>query len=239
MRAALLILILLTSIAYAQRFDGDLDIGRILFVDILGMGDLYPNGAPFTGKIINDLVMVFLIPSAFLIFISYTVAGRLTDNTKIDLMLSILFYLFVVFGGLFKVFALLSGPTFLILIFIMGLIAFYLGLIGIGKRGGGARLGGAGGQGMPAGAVASSMSTGEANTIVMLLKGARTYNEQKTILTNGINKIRTEYSEARKEHNDRLAQSLQQQASYLEGLRHLLAQAKRYDPTPGPVREGY
>lgn len=123
--------LLMSGIAFAQQ-----DIGELLFRDILRMSQ-YP-GAPFTGNIVNDLVMFFFIPTVFIILIIYTLAGRMTDNAKIDLLLSVTFYLFIVFGGYFGMFALIAGPYFLFMLIFMGLFMFFLGHFGL-RRAGGAR----------------------------------------------------------------------------------------------------
>ncbi len=122
--------LLMSGIAFAQQ-----DIGELLFKDILKMSQ-YP-GAPFTGNIVNDLVMFFFIPTVFIILIIYTLAGRMTDNAKIDLLLSVTFYIFIVFGGYFGMFALLAGPYFLFMLIFMGLFMFFLGHFGLRRAGGG------------------------------------------------------------------------------------------------------
>jgi hypothetical protein len=110
-----------------------LDIGTMIFIDILGMSQ-YP-GSPFSGQIINDLVMFLFIPTVFIIVVIYTLVGRLTDSSRIKLLLSIAFYLFIIFGGYYSMFALLAGPYFLFLLIIMGLVFFFFGHFGL-RRGG-------------------------------------------------------------------------------------------------------
>ncbi|MBI2971381.1 MAG: hypothetical protein HYY37_03130 [Candidatus Aenigmarchaeota archaeon] len=107
---------LLPHIAFAQ------DVGEILFRNLLRMPQ-YP-GPPFSGDIMQDIVMFFFIPTVFIILVVYTVAGRIVDNTKLDLLLSIALYLFIIFGGYYSVFALLAGPYFFFLVIIMGLLLF-------------------------------------------------------------------------------------------------------------------
>lgn len=137
----------LPGIAFAQ-FGRTQDIGELLFRDILRMTE-YP-GAPFTGNIINDLVMMLFIPSVFIIIVIYTLVGRLTPHPKLNLLMSLAFYAFIVFGGYFRIFALLAGPYFLFLLIIMGLLFFFLGHFGL-RRGGPMPAGGAGGGGGMAG----------------------------------------------------------------------------------------
>ncbi len=108
------------------------DIGILLFVDILKMTE-YP-GSPFTGNIINDLVMFLLVPTIFIIVVIYTLVGRLTPNGKIKLLLSVGIFLFIVFGGYYPMFAYLAGPYFLFLIIFLGLIMFFFGHFGL-RRG--------------------------------------------------------------------------------------------------------
>ena len=99
------------------------DIGSILFVDLLGM-TMYP-GAPFTANIIRDIIMFFFIPTVFLIMIIYVLTGRIfTLNKQLRLLLGTAIYLFIIAGGYFKTFALLTGPYFIFLIFILGIVYF-------------------------------------------------------------------------------------------------------------------
>lgn len=219
----------LPGVVFAQR-----DIGELIFRDILKM-NTYP-GSPFTGNIINDIVMFLFIPTVFIIVIIYTLAGRLTDNTKIDLLLSVAFYLFIVFGGYYSIFALLAGPYFLFLLIVMGLFYFFLGHFGLRRAGTGG--GGGRAQGMPGRAVEAAVMSGpqgEANLTVQLLRGALSYGGQIDILNRNMKTLEADYSAAKKEHNDRLAQSLQQQVTYLKSLKHYLEQQHRFNPTPSPV----
>ena len=230
-----LLLALMPAATLAQGFQ-NIDIGELLFRDFLKMTE-YP-GAPFTGNIVNDLVMFFFVPTAFAILIIHLVAAKIADKPKLILLMDITLYMFIIFGGYFKIFAYIAQAYFLIVLMIWGLLAYLVSHVWI-RRGtppaGAAAAGGGGAHGMPGAAVASSMAAGEAGITIELLRGARTYNEQKTILSKAIAALNTQYNEARTEHNDRLAQSLQQQLSYMQGLHHLIEQQKRYDPTPSPV----
>lgn len=112
--------LLLSGIAFAQQID---DIGRTLFVELLGMRN-YP-GAPFTGNVINDLIMFLIIPTIFIIFVVFILLGRLAVTQKgIRLMLGVGIYLFIIAGGYYNTFALAAGPYFIFLIFILGLLYF-------------------------------------------------------------------------------------------------------------------
>lgn len=101
------------------------DIGQLIFADILGM-TIYP-GSPFTGNLVRDLIMFLFIPSVFIIVFVIVLLGRLAVGAltgKIRLLLGIALYLFIIAGGYYSVFALLAGPYFIFLIFILGLLYF-------------------------------------------------------------------------------------------------------------------
>lgn len=102
------------------------DIGYTLFVQLLGMTQ-YP-GSPFTGNIVNDIIMFFLVPSIFIIMIVYITVGRIfvSEHIRMRVMLGLGMYLFIIAGGYYPAFALLSGPYFLFLIFIMGILYFFV-----------------------------------------------------------------------------------------------------------------
>lgn len=118
------------------------DIGYTIFAQFLGMAE-YP-GSPFTGNLFRDLIMFLIVPTIFIILVIYTMTGRIIADSKIRLMLGLGAFLFIVAGGYYRTFALLSGPYFIFLIFIMGLLYFLLGHFR-GPHGGGG--GGAGGGG--------------------------------------------------------------------------------------------
>jgi hypothetical protein len=101
------------------------DIGSILFVEILRMSQ-YP-GSPFTGNIYRDIIMFFIVPTIFIILIVYMMVGRVLppEYGKMKVMLGLGAYLFIIAGGYYPVFALLAGPYFIFLIFILGLL-FYV-----------------------------------------------------------------------------------------------------------------
>lgn len=99
------------------------DIGYMLFVQVLGMTE-YP-GQPFTGIIVRDLILFLLVPTIFIIFVVYILLGRLAVQArKIRLLLGLGIYLFILAGGYYRVFALLAGPYFIVLIFILGVLYF-------------------------------------------------------------------------------------------------------------------
>jgi len=102
-----------------------IDVGALLFKDILKMYS-YP-AAPFSGTILNDLVMFFLIPTIFIILVIYMAMGRLVaGHPGLRLLVGLGAYLFIIFGGYYGVFAALAGPYFIFLIFIMGLLYFFI-----------------------------------------------------------------------------------------------------------------
>lgn len=156
------------------------DIGFLLFHQILGMTE-YP-GSPFTGNIINDLIMFLLVPSTFIIMMLYMMVGRFfasAANPRMRMLIGITAYLFIIAGGYYSIFARIAGPYFFLLILVMGLLYFLLGHIGIGRAGGGGA--------MPGGAVASTSST-HAHYEDMSMTQLRNLKEDKERLLKQINK---------------------------------------------------
>ena len=99
------------------------DIGYMIFAQFLGMTQ-YP-GAPFTGNIARDLILFLLVPTIFIIFVVYILLGRLAVQAKkMRLLLGLGIYLFILASGYYSAFALLAGPYFIFLIFILGLVYF-------------------------------------------------------------------------------------------------------------------
>ena len=159
-------LFLFSNIAFAQNFD---DIGSLIFRDLLQMND-YP-GAPFSGNIMQDLIMFLLVPSVFIILVIYTLTGRLVANAKLDLLLSVTIYLFIIASGFYRIFALLAGPYFIFLIFILGIVYFFAGHFGF--RGGGGFAAGRGGGFAAGGGTAIEGDVGEAAALKLNeIKGA-------------------------------------------------------------------
>src|SRR3989344_8505976 len=101
------------------------DIGQTLFVELLGMTQ-YP-GQPFTGNIYRDIIMFLIVPTIFIIMVLYIMSGRVIPDKKFRVMLGVGAYLFVIAGGYYSTFALLAGPYFIVLIFIVGLLWFLVG----------------------------------------------------------------------------------------------------------------
>jgi len=133
--SSFIMIFLFSNVAFAQDFD---DIGSLIFRDLLQMSD-YP-GAPFTGAIIQDLIMFLLVPTVFIILLVYMLLGRLFwptgEQAKLRLLVGVTMYLFIVAGGYYSTFARLAGPYFLFLIFIFGLLYFFLGHFSIREGGG-------------------------------------------------------------------------------------------------------
>lgn len=104
------------------------DIGQIIFVQLLQMTD-YP-GSPFTGDIARDLIMFLLVPSVFIILVVYMMVGRVLppDATynKLRVLLGVTTYLFIIAGGYYRTFALLAGPYFIFLVFVLGILFFLM-----------------------------------------------------------------------------------------------------------------
>jgi hypothetical protein len=136
-----------------------LDIGHILFIDILKMAQ-YP-GSPFSGNIIYDIVMFFFVPSIFLILVIWTISSRLLAGapSKLFLLMGIGLYVFVIFNGMYAMFAYLVGPYFYFLIIIYGLFFYFVGHFGVVTSPRElVEIPGGGGRGMPAHALAQSNS---------------------------------------------------------------------------------
>ncbi len=100
-----------------------IDIGYLLFVEILGMTQ-YP-GQPFTGNIYRDLVLFLVVPTIFIILVVYSMTGRIVAQSRLRLLLALGAYMFIVAGGYYSTFALISGPYFIFLIFIMGIVYYF------------------------------------------------------------------------------------------------------------------
>lgn len=99
------------------------DIGYLIFAQLLGMTE-YP-GAPFTGQIARDLILFLLVPSIFIIMIVFVLLGRIAVHQRqIRILLGVGIYLFILASGYYRTFALLAGPYFVVLIFVLGLIYF-------------------------------------------------------------------------------------------------------------------
>ena len=98
------------------------DIGEMIFVDLLQMSQ-YP-GSPFTGNLYRDLIMFLIVPTIFIIMVLYIMSGRIIPDRKFRVMLGVGAYLFIIAGGYYSFFALLSGPYFIFLIFILGVLGY-------------------------------------------------------------------------------------------------------------------
>src|SRR3989344_7987099 len=155
----LFLVLLLPSVSFAQSDD----VGEILFRDVLQLRD-YPGG-PFSGRTVTEnLIMFFLVPTVFIILVVYMAVGRILPAPygKLKLLLGVTTYLFIIAGGYYGAFALLAGPYFIFLIFIMGLLYFLLGHFGGGGGpGGGAGGPGGGRHGSSAGAEAAGIGAGQ------------------------------------------------------------------------------
>lgn len=111
------------------------DIGETLFVQLLGMTQ-YP-GQPFTGNIYRDIIMFLIVPTIFIIMVLYIMSGRIIPDKKFRIMLGVGAYLFIIAGGYYSFFALLAGPYFIFLIFILGVLGYLAGHFRRGGAGGG------------------------------------------------------------------------------------------------------
>ena len=82
-------------------------------------------------------VMFLIIPTIFIIVVITILVLRLgLPSQKLAVLMGIGFYLFIIFGGYYSMFALLAGPYFLFLLIIIGILAFFLGHFGVGRQGG-------------------------------------------------------------------------------------------------------
>ncbi len=104
------------------------DIGYLIFVQLLQMTE-YP-GSPFTGEIARDLIMFLLVPSVFILLVVYMMVGRVlppgATYNKLRVLLGVTTYLFIIAGGYYRTFALLAGPYFIFLIFVLGILFFFI-----------------------------------------------------------------------------------------------------------------
>lgn len=101
-----------------------------------------------TGNVMEDLVMLFLLPTIILILFVYVLLKdlKILSGSKVmKLLIGLAVYLFVIFGGYYSMFAELAKTYFIILIFILGILYFVVGhfIAGPPKEGGGG-----GGQGL-------------------------------------------------------------------------------------------
>jgi len=101
-----------------------IDVMEYLFVEILK----WPGYVSYvTGNPIEDLVMLFFIPSALIIIFVWVVLnglGILQDNKKMQLLFGIILFLFIVFSGYFGVFASLAKSYLIFIIFVYGILYF-------------------------------------------------------------------------------------------------------------------
>ncbi len=105
------------------------DLAMVLFRDILKITE-YP-GYPFTGNLIYDLISFFFVPMVFMILFTYIILGSLFTQQALRLLVGITIFLVVLVNGWFRIFALLAGPYFIILIFVLGAIWFLISHLGL------------------------------------------------------------------------------------------------------------
>jgi hypothetical protein len=112
------------------------DIGTTIFAEILGMTQ-YP-GSPFTGEIVRDLILFLFVPSVFIIMFIVVLLGRIvaSEYGKMRLLVGMALYMFIVASGYYAAFALIAGPYFVFLIFILGALYFLPAHFGLRKGGG-------------------------------------------------------------------------------------------------------
>ncbi|MBI4014927.1 MAG: hypothetical protein HY365_03150 [Candidatus Aenigmarchaeota archaeon] len=111
------------SFLMGASFAAPLNIGNaeeIFYRDILQISS-FP-GAPFTGNPFTDIIMVFFIPTGFLIlFIHYVAAMFWQGHAKLNLLFTLMLYLFVIGSGAFQYFVGLASGYIPILLFFGGI----------------------------------------------------------------------------------------------------------------------
>src|SRR3989344_5197346 len=200
-------LLALLALLAGASFAAPLGIGNaeeVFYRDILQISS-FP-GAPFTGNPFTDIIMVFFIPTGFMIlFIHYVAAMFWQGHAKLNLLFTLMVYLFIIGSGAFQYFVGLASGYIPILLFFGGIffvLQHFRRQTHSVAQGGGAHP-------MSMGALYTQQASGEGSIYMELLRNARTYQEQQRIVDESISAFQKEYDGARKEHNDRLAQSLQ------------------------------
>ena len=171
------------------------DIGYTIFAEVLGM-QMYP-GSPFTGEIVKDLILFLFVPSVFIIMFKVVLLGRIvaSEYRNLRLLVGIAIYMFIIASGYYAAFALIAGPYFVFLIFILGAIYFIPGHFGIRGGGGGEK----------------SSKLGHARGI--------THGQRVSYLEDELKRLESELVEARRTGSKEEASFLRQQ---IEGLREEL-----------------
>ncbi|MFH1421060.1 MAG: hypothetical protein ABIG30_03830 [Candidatus Aenigmatarchaeota archaeon] len=102
------------------------EITQLLFGDILRCDWCL---AHQTGNIMEDVVMLFLLPTIILILFVYVLLKdlKIIPNKMMRLLLGFAVYMFVIFGGYYNMFAELAKTYFVILIFVLGIMYFVVG----------------------------------------------------------------------------------------------------------------
>jgi hypothetical protein len=130
------------------------DIGYFIFYEVLGISQ-YPN-SPFSGNIVIDLIMRLFLPTVLVIMFIYALLGFIhLRNAKLRVLMGIAFYLFIVAGGYFSFFVLMSDFYFILLIFVVGLIFFLPSHFGYKRQ----NEAGGGAHNLPASAVSGGAAT--------------------------------------------------------------------------------
>lgn len=112
-------LLLLASAGFAAPL-GIGDAEKVFYRDILQISS-YP-GAPFTGNPFTDIIMVFFIPTGFLIlFMHYVAAMFWQGHAKLNLLFTLMLYLFVIGSGAFQYFVGIAAGYIPILLFFGGI----------------------------------------------------------------------------------------------------------------------
>ncbi len=85
--------------------------------------------AHMTGNVMEDMVMMFLLPTIIIILFVYVLVSdlKIVRNNWMKLLMGVAFYLFIIFGGFFEIVAQITKTYFIILIFVLGILYFVLG----------------------------------------------------------------------------------------------------------------
>ena len=116
-------LLALLALLAGASFAAPLGIGNaeeVFYRDILQISS-FP-GAPFTGNPFTDIIMVFFIPTGFMIlFIHYVAAMFWQGHAKLNLLFTLMVYLFIIGSGAFQYFVGLASGYIPILLFFGGI----------------------------------------------------------------------------------------------------------------------
>ncbi len=103
------------------------DIGVFLFSELLKCPWCI---SQMTGNIMEDLVMLFLLPVLIMILFVYVLITDmkiLQDKKVVKFLFGVGAVLFIVFGGFYEILAMITKTYFIIMIFLLGIFYFVVG----------------------------------------------------------------------------------------------------------------